>query len=246
MNLLGNQYINGLVGNYRNITEQQKLERQKEEFIAIASHELKTPVTSIKGYTQIIKEHYLGATDTEVKGLIERLNVQVGRLSNLIENLLDVTKITGGQLELHLIDFDINELISELLEELNKTTKIEIIAELQPCEKIRADRARIAQVITNLVSNAIKYSSLGKRIIVRSSQVKGGDLRPAIEASPATVEFPFLGLKGDLYCRHGYKSLSGLHAVAVDCPPGAHPPRGPIPGGPTGNFCSRDHFGAPP
>ena len=169
MNLLDNQYINGLVGNYRDITEQQKLERQKEEFIAIASHELKTPVTSIKGYTQIIKEHYLGSADTEVKGLIERLNNQVGRLSALIENLLDVTKLTGGQFELHLTDFDINDLIVELLDELRKTTKMEIIAELQPCEKIRADRERIAQVITNLLSNALKYSSSAKRIIVRSS-----------------------------------------------------------------------------
>jgi len=169
MNLLGNQYINGLVGNYRDITEQQEVARQKEEFIAIASHELKTPVTSIKGYAQIIREHYLSSTDTEVRGLIERLNIQVGRLSTLIENLLDVTKITGGKLELRLTDFDINDLIIELVEELRKTTKIEIITELQPSEKIRADRVRIAQVITNLLSNAVKYSSAAERIIVRSS-----------------------------------------------------------------------------
>lgn len=169
MNLLENQYINGLVGNYRDITEQQEVARQKEEFIAIASHELKTPVTSIKGYAQIIREHYLGSTDTEVNGLIERLNIQVGRLSTLIENLLDITKITAGTLELRLTDFDINDLILELVEELRKTTKIAIITELQPSEKIRADRMRIAQVITNLLSNAVKYSLAAERIIIRSS-----------------------------------------------------------------------------
>jgi signal transduction histidine kinase len=169
MNLLDNQYINGLVGNYRDITAQQKVEKQKEEFIAIASHELKTPVTSIKGYTQIIREHYLSSADLEVRSLIERLNIQVGRLSTLIENLLDVTKITGGQLELRLSEFNINDLIMELLEDLRKTSKIEITAELQPSEKIRADRMRIAQVITNLLSNAIKYSAGAEKIIIRSS-----------------------------------------------------------------------------
>jgi two-component system CheB/CheR fusion protein len=169
MNLLDNQYINGLVGNYRDITRQKALERQKEEFIAIASHELKTPVTSIKGYTQIIGEHFLGTSDSEVKGFVQRLNHQVTRLSTLIENLLDVTKITGGQLQLQMSQFDINELIIELIDEFGKTTKMDLVAELQPCEKIRGDRERIGQVITNLLSNAIKYSPSARKVVIRSA-----------------------------------------------------------------------------
>jgi len=169
MNLLDNPYINGLVGNYRDITRQKALERQKEEFIAIASHELKTPVTSIKGYAQIIKEQFLMEINPEVKDIIQRLNNQVGRLSTLIENLLDVTKITGGQLQLQLTEFNINDLITDLVEEAKKTTKMVFMVELQPCDKIRGDRERIGQVITNLLSNAVKYSPSADKVVIRSS-----------------------------------------------------------------------------
>ncbi|HET6254944.1 MAG TPA: chemotaxis protein CheB [Puia sp.] len=169
MNLLDNQYINGLVGNYRDITDQKALERQKEEFIAIASHELKTPVTSIKGYSQIIKEFFLNESEPELRDLMQRLNNQVGRLSTLVENLLDVTKITGGQLQLELRLFDINVLIGELVEDVRKTTKMEVVTELQPCDEILGDRERIGQVLTNLLSNAVKYSPSGGKMIIRSA-----------------------------------------------------------------------------
>lgn len=169
MNLLDNQYINGLVGNYRDITRQKALETQKEEFIAIASHELKTPVTSIKGYAQIINETFRESTNSDIKGLVQRLNSQVARLSTLIENLLDVTKITGGQLQLHITEFDVIDLIMEIVDEFSKTTKMEIVAELQPADKIHGDRERIRQVITNLLSNAVKYSPAADKVVIRSS-----------------------------------------------------------------------------
>jgi signal transduction histidine kinase len=162
INLLDNPYINGLVANYRDISRQKALERQKEEFIAIASHELKTPVTSIKGYAQIIQTYFQHSEEKEVAALIDKLNNQVSRLTKLLENLLDVTKITAGQLQLQL------SMIEEVVEELRQTTNKQLMTELQSCPQFTGDRERIGQVVRNLLSNAIKYSPNADKVIIRS------------------------------------------------------------------------------
>jgi two-component system CheB/CheR fusion protein len=169
-NLLGYETINGLVANYRDITEKAALEKQKEEFIGIASHELKTPITSIKGYTQIIRNSLMESQDQESIKLVERLDKQVNRLTDLVKDLLDVTKITGGQLQLASNSFDINELIGEIVDEVQQTTKKHhLVMELQATGQILADRERTGQIINNILSNAIKYSPEADRIIIRSS-----------------------------------------------------------------------------
>jgi signal transduction histidine kinase len=167
-NLLHNPYIGGFVVNYRDVTNQKLLERQREEFIGIASHELKTPVTSIKGYTQIIREYLVSEDDTEMGLYIERLNKQVDRLSHLITNLLDVTKITGGHLQLQNTVFDMNGLVGQITDEMQGMTSMNIVTDLKAQRQTWGDKERIGQVLTNLVSNAIKYSANSKDIIVRT------------------------------------------------------------------------------
>jgi two-component system CheB/CheR fusion protein len=184
INLLGNPYIDGLVANYRDITRQKALERQKEEFIAVASHELKTPVTSIKGYAQIIQSYFQDTAQMEVSGLVDKLNNQVGRLTRLLENLLDVTRISAGQLELQPTKFDMNRLIEEIADEIRQTTTRQILTELQPCPQLTADRERIGQVITNLLSNAVKYSPHADKVIVRALfELSNAAWGPAISVS---------------------------------------------------------------
>lgn len=168
INLMGNEFIDGLVATYRDITKQKALERQKEEFIAVASHELKTPVTSIKGYAQIIQTHLEQSDGGELTEYIRKLNSQVNRLTTLVINLLDVTKITGGELQLLLSSFDLNELIQEISDEVAQTTSITFEKHLQPGPHVFADRERLGQVITNLLSNAVKYSPQKERVIIRS------------------------------------------------------------------------------
>ena len=169
-NLLGYETINGLVANYRDVTEKAALEKQKEEFIGIASHELKTPITSIKGYTQIIRNSLLESKDQESIKLVERLDKQVNRLTDLVKDLLDVTKITGGQLQLTMSSFDMNELIREIVDEIQQTTKRhQLIMELHATGLVQADRERTGQIITNILSNAIKYSPDADTIVIRSS-----------------------------------------------------------------------------
>ncbi len=169
INLLDKPGINGIVANYRDITERRMLEKQKEQFIGIASHELKTPVTSIKGYAQILQQLFEDSGNEEVVSLFNKMDNQIDRLTNLIKDLLDVTKISEGQLKLKLDEFDINELLNEIISETQRfSPRHLIVKELNASGRIIADREKIRQVIINLLSNAIKYSPHSDKIIVRS------------------------------------------------------------------------------
>ena len=129
------------------------------EFIAIASHELKTPATSIQAYTQILCEELQQSGGSPAARIAERLNVQVTRLSHLIRDLLDVSQVSHGQVGLHYGFFDIGGLILEVVEDMQVATSIRMVTgEIRPGPEMWGDRERIAQVLVNLLSNAIKYS----------------------------------------------------------------------------------------
>jgi len=170
INLANNSSIHGIIKFYRDITERRMVEKQKEEFIGVASHELKTPVTSIKAYTQILYDTLKEKKDDESAELLLKMDKQIDRLTTLIKDLLDVTKITEGQLLLKRENFDINELIREVVNEIQLTTKRhKLIVNLQNIKPIKADRERTSQVLINLLSNAIKYSPQADKVIISSS-----------------------------------------------------------------------------
>ncbi|MGF1923030.1 MAG: PAS domain S-box protein [Bacteroidia bacterium] len=175
-----NQFI-GYIGACVDITEQKHLQQQKDDFIGIASHELKTPVTSIKAYTQILERMLLKKGEEKEAGMISKMDGQINRLTSLIGDLLDVTKINSGKLQFNDRDFDFNELVSEVVEDLQRTTEQhQIIENLVPIGIIYGDRERIGQVITNLISNAMKYSPQATEVIVRTS-VNEGEVILAVE-----------------------------------------------------------------
>ncbi len=148
-------------------TDRKKLEQQKDEFIAIASHELKTPLTSIKIYSHILNESLQqqgGKTETAAE-----LDHQIDLLMALMNNLLDTTKIIDGELELKVEKFNIRTLIKERMDALMVTTPLHQIKLLPGNdEMITADRERIGQVLTNLIANAVKYSPNGSEVIIES------------------------------------------------------------------------------
>lgn len=157
------------------VTAQKLLEQQKDGFIAIASHELKTPVTSIKVYGEVLQERLEKNNDKENVELVKKLNNQVERLNNLIVDLLDTTNIVEGYLTLKLQEFDINELIREQVEEVKRYSKDHAItAKLDKPKNIKADRERIGQVLTNLLSNAVKYSPAGSEVTISTKAMKNG------------------------------------------------------------------------
>jgi len=138
--------------------EIRKLNSKKDEFIGLASHELKTPVTSLSGYLQIINRR-LPADDVN-KGFIEKALTQINKLTVLISDLLDVSKIETGQLPLSFTRFDLLQLVKEVTELTQysaHTHALQLEAHVDSL-MVTADRQRIEQVIINLLSNAIKYS----------------------------------------------------------------------------------------
>lgn len=170
------EYLDGrvtrMIGVLYDITFQKSIQ-QKEEFIGIASHELKTPVTSIKSYVGILMEQ-LASKDDEGAALLKKLDAQVDRLADLVKVLLDTSRVSEGQLHLYPEQFDLNELLAAQTEELQLTTvRHKLIFNPGPLPPITADKERIRQVINNLLSNAIKYSPGGGDITIRSENASG-------------------------------------------------------------------------
>jgi PAS domain S-box-containing protein len=157
-------------GTNTDITEQRQLERQKDEFLSIASHELKTPVTSIKAYAQLLERRFRQSGDTNSADLVQRMDEQTKKLTRLVEDLLDVTKIENGQLMLHRSSFDFNELVHEVVEDTQRAAATHTIVEKRAASvTLYADRDRIGQVLTNLLTNAIKYSPRADTILVETT-----------------------------------------------------------------------------
>ena len=154
-------------GTNTDIDDQKQLQRQKDDFLGIASHELKTPVTSIKAYAQVLGAMLTKEGETKKADMVLRMDAQVNRLTNLIGDLLDVTKINSGRLQFNKTWFDFNQAVKETIEDLQHTTNKHILVEdFSYTGKIYSDKDRISQVITNLITNAIKYSPHSEQIII--------------------------------------------------------------------------------
>src|SRR5690606_5521364 len=144
-----------LIGIIIDITERKTFEEQKDQFIGIASHELKTPVTSIKAYAEILHDFFNREGNRHQSRMMAQLIKQVDRLTRLINDLLDTTRITGGGLVLEVEPFDLNRLIRDRVEELQRTTSHALILRTENLPAVRGDKDRIDQVLMNLLSNAI-------------------------------------------------------------------------------------------
>lgn len=165
-----------MLGTIVDITESKSDEIRKNDFIAMASHELKTPLTSLKAYLQLMETKLSGTTDPFVKIAVVKSGNQVNKMTALIHGFLDLSRIEPGKLKLIRTLFDINALIQEVLTESRVLSNSHSIRfESSGGLNINADRAKIGQVISNLVNNAIKYSEKGSYIILRS-EVKDNDV----------------------------------------------------------------------
>lgn len=148
-----------MIGVVYDITSRKQLEKHKDDFIGMASHELKTPVTAIKIYNEMLQQNLASSASTKDLGMLQKMHGQVNRLIKLIQSLLDSSTISDGKIHLHPETFDINAAITEQLESYQRLAGNRSINwDSKPIPLLHADSDRIIQVITNFVANAIKYS----------------------------------------------------------------------------------------
>jgi signal transduction histidine kinase len=164
--------------------ELQAIDQQKDEFISITSHELKNPMASIKGYADLmLRRSAKNPDDPNRKGL-EIISQQVSRMTKLLDQLLDVSRIGMNRLQIERRPADLAVVARRAVDELRATTENhELQLELQGAPLLGVfDEARISQAIGNLLSNAIKYSPNGGVITVRVAGIGQGDQREALIA----------------------------------------------------------------
>ncbi|MGB4398500.1 MAG: HAMP domain-containing sensor histidine kinase [Daejeonella sp.] len=148
--------------------EIEELMKKKDEFMNVASHELKTPITNMKGYLQILKKAIMKENGSSVD-LLDKADNQVNKLTGLVNDLLDVTKIQAGQMIYHFSDLDISTVLTDVVSQSQfalHTHKITI--ENNPAIIVRGEKSRLEQVLTNLLSNAVKYSPNNDIIILNT------------------------------------------------------------------------------
>jgi PAS domain S-box-containing protein len=154
--------------NIRDISARKKLDRQKDEFISIASHELKTPVTSLKGFLSLLGRRLATHADGKELHYLARMNAQIHKLTQLINDLLDISKMQTGQLVYREERFDLDALVQEIVENIQETAQTHhLLLDGQIQAEAFGDRDRIGQVLINLLNNAIKYSPQADTVLVR-------------------------------------------------------------------------------
>lgn len=156
----------------RELQQRTLIDQQKNEFINFISHELRTPITSLSLYIQLLLKPKRQQKEKTID-VLKKMNVQIFNMRNLITDMLDVTRMQLGKLTLNVTNLSFYELAKEVQESLQLTTKKHKIVVKGPrALDVHADRERILQVLINLVNNAIKYSPNGGKITLAFRQAR--------------------------------------------------------------------------
>ena len=159
------------IGFVLDISERKQLDKRKDEFISMASHELKTPVTSLKGFLSLLERRLTTQDNQQELHYVTRINAQVNKLTKLINDLLDLSKMQTGQLAYREERFEMDALVQEIMENVQGTTQTHSLQlEGQTQAEVFGDWDRIGQVLTNLLNNAIKYSPQANTVLIRASK----------------------------------------------------------------------------
>ncbi len=170
--IIRNDILEGVVLVFHDITELRKLERVRQDFVANVSHELRTPIASIKGYSETLLEGAIDDKDN-VREFISIIYQDSNRLANLIDDLLDLSKIESGKMKMIFVPLDVKPILDRCLGVLDKSIKNKQLSVSlsipDGIPKVLADDKRLSQVFLNLLDNAVKYTSDGGSIKVNIS-----------------------------------------------------------------------------
>ena len=168
---LGKQATDFILLGIEDITKRRQMEQQKDDFIGYVTHELKTPITTISAFLQILQGYHDKTGDKKSQFLLSKMGSQMERLTNLLNSFANVYKAQTGKLELKKSKVDLNKLIHEVVEAFQYTTSThDLIVQGRITKPLRADKERIHEVLTNLIINAIKYSANADKVLIKLSE----------------------------------------------------------------------------
>jgi PAS domain S-box-containing protein len=179
---------------FRDATREREADRMKSEFVSLVSHELRTPTTSIRGFIDLLLEGDAGPIDAPVREYLEIVKVNADRLITLVNDVLDISRIEAGRIEVRRDLYSITAIIDSVVQ-----TMYPLIEARQQCLVVRAaedlplvsvDRERMTQVVTNLVGNASKYTPSGGEVTIEAHQVD--TVEALTPGAPSNVILPAL------------------------------------------------------
>jgi PAS domain S-box-containing protein len=200
-----------LLGTLLDITEFKRLQQQKDDFISIASHELKTPLTSLKASLQLLERMKTNATSAVIPRLIDQSMRSMGKISELVDDLLNVSRMNEGQLQLNKKVFSLHDVLDACSQDLDSQEVQNLVFDGRKDLRVYADENRIEQVIVNFLTNAVKYAPQTDTICLNIKQVGNQAMLSVTDFGPGINQdkLPYLF---DRYYRadvHG-SQVSGL------------------------------------
>jgi signal transduction histidine kinase len=156
----------GTVAVFRDYTREAEVERMKSAFVSMVSHDLRTPLSAIIGYSDMLREAVYGAVSQAQLGVLKRINANAGRLLNLVNNMLDQAQIEAGKLNLNVTPFAPIELMNDMesvMGILAQSKGLELTCDIagNVPDTLYGDSQRLHQILINLVNNAIKFTEQG-------------------------------------------------------------------------------------
>jgi signal transduction histidine kinase len=168
---LGSFTTDFLLLGIQDITQRKIIEQQKDDFVGYVTHELKTPITTVVAFVQILQGYHEKTGDKKSQFLLEKINGQMQRLTSLLNSFANVYKAQTGILELTKYRFDFNKVVHDVVESfqyMSSSHNLIVVGNLS--RQIYGDRERIYEVLVNLIMNAIKYSPNADKVIINMNE----------------------------------------------------------------------------
>jgi len=173
--------LTGGIGTFMDVTARRLVMQGKEDFISIASHELKTPVTALKASLQLLERSHDKLPADSRSRLLTQAIKSVEKLSVLITTLLDAGRLEHGHIKLEKKSFTVSELFDDCCSNFAQITDQEIILEGDIHEIITADSQQIGQVMTNFITNAVKYAPQSEKIIIGAEKISNNEIKISVQ-----------------------------------------------------------------
>ncbi len=174
--ITGEGAVGGVVVVFRDVTREKELDRLKNEFVSMASHELRTPMGAIRAFVSMILAGDYGPVNKNLVEPLTDIRASTMRLVNLVNDLLNVSRIEAGRMKFNLHDMQIEKVVRRAVEDLQPLAKergISLTATLPKLPAVQIDADKVAQVLTNLLGNALKFTDKGSISVIAAPHKRG-------------------------------------------------------------------------